>query len=244
MYIVFTTTPYHYERLRQTFPDPSGIERDGHKVRVMYLFEGLRLSDQQVMQVGLIKKSIETLTDGSARFETKAFANDGPVYRVNDFFRRYCLYRSWPEWYWPRHRKQLMRWASRYAQRLYEKGLFCFETVLGYMMAANKSMKGKIDDYEKLEQKARWVYAVTMKRIEAGDFDKADPETLKQIRKEAGKKGNAQSQRTRKSKAAERRERLQQLINDGTADPKLLAAMLKVNERTVYRDLQKLGVRQ
>jgi len=131
-----------------------------------------------------------------------------------------------------------MQCGMRYAQRLYEKDLFCFEMVLGAMYLMNQRMDSKITEYKILEGKARWVIAKTHERINKGDFERLSGEALSDARSEAGKAGNEKSQKSRKTKANIRREEIQLLLNKGVSDPHAIASRLSVNVSTIYRDLK------
>ena len=222
-------------------PMPSGMIQKGSNVLICYAFEKKNLNGKQILRIGLIKKSIETLLDKQVDWSGEAILGNGPIYNVDGFYRKYALYKEWPKWLWPRHRKDLMQCSVRYAQRLYENDLFCFEMVLGAMYLMNQRMDSKITDYKMLERKARWVTAKTHERISRGDFVRLSGEELSQVRTAAGKTGNAKSQQSRKSKAARRRQDIQKLLDKGICDPHAIASRTQVNISTVYRDLKTMG---
>jgi len=238
MYISFTVANYHTEALLAAMPMPSGMIQKGSNVLICYAYEKKNLNGKQILRIGLIKKSIETLLDKHITWSKDAVIENGPIYNVDNFYHKYTLYRKWPKWIWPRHRKDLMQCSVRYAQRLYENDLFCFEMVLGAMYLMNQRMPSKITDYATLEAKARWVTAKTHERISRGDFERLSGEELSQVRTAAGKTGNAKSQQSRKSKAALRRQDIQKLLDKGIRDPHAIASRTQVNISTVYRDLK------
>jgi len=219
-------------------PVPSGIKQQGSSVLICYAFEKKNLNGKQILRIGLIKKSIETLLDKHVAWSGEAVIGNGPIYNVDNFYRKYTHYKAWPKWIWPKHRQDLMQCGVRYAQRLYEKDLFCFEMVLGAMYLMNQRMPSRISDYKTLEKKARWVTAKTHERINKGDFERLSGEALSDARSEAGKAGNEKSQTSRKSKANIRREEIQLLLNKGVSDPHAIASRLSVNVSTIYRDLK------
>jgi hypothetical protein len=238
MYITFKIAHYQTEVLLGVMPVPSGMIRQGSDILICYAFEKKNLNGKQILRIGLIKKSIENLLQGDVTWQGEAILGNGPIYNVDNFYRKYTLYKKWPRWVWPKHRKYLMQNGMRYAQRLYEKDLFCFEMVLGAMYLMNQRMDSKITDYKLLEGKARWVTAKTHERINKGDFERLSGEALSDARSEAGKAGNEKSQKSRKTKANIRREEIQLLLNKGVSDPHAIASRLSVNVSTIYRDLK------
>ncbi len=241
MYITLRTTRYRAETLLEVMPVPSGMIQQGSNLLITYVFEKKNLNGKQILRIGLIKNSIETLLQNHLSWSGEAVIGSGPIYNVDNFYRKYTLYKKWPMWIWPKHRQDLMQCGVRYAQRLYEKDLFCFEMVLGAMYLMNQRMDSRIADYEKLEAKARWVTAKIHERIDKGDFERLSGEALSDARSEAGKAGNEKSQKSRKTKANMRREEIQLLLNKGVSDPHAIASRLSVNVSTIYRDLKTIA---
>ena len=219
-------------------PKPSGVKEQEDDLLITYAFEKRNLNGKQILKIGLIKKSIETLLGNHISWVGKSVAESGPIYSVNSFYGKYSRYREWPKWVWPKHRQDLMRCGIRYGQRLYEKDLFCFEMVLGAMCLMNQRMLSRIGDYKTLERKALWVTAKTHERILRGDFERLSGEALGQVRTAAGKVGNEKSQQSRKLKAALRRQEIQKLLDKGITDPHAIASRTGVNISTVYRDMK------
>jgi len=219
-------------------PKPSGVEEQEGGLLITYAFEKRNLNGKQILKIGLIKKSIETLLGNHISWVGESVADNGPIYSVNRFYHKYSRYREWPKWIWPKHRQDLMQCGMRYAQRLYEKDLFCFEMVLGAMYLMNQRMPSRISDYKILEEKALWVKAKTHERILRGDFERLSGEALSQVRTAAGKVGNKKSQQSRQSKAALRRQEIQKLMDEGITDPHAIASRTGVNISTVYRDIK------
>lgn len=241
MYITFKTTRFRTEALLAAMPLPYGISQQGSDVLITYMFEKRNSNGKQILRIGLIKKSIETLLNKHITWSGEAVIGSGPIYNIDNFYKKYSHYKVWPKWIWPHHRRDLMRCAMRYAQRLYEKDLFYFEMVLGAMYLMNQRMPSRIGNYKSLEAKARWVTAKTYQRINNGEFEKLSGKELRDVRSEAGKAGNKKSQISRKTKANIRREEIQALLNKGVSDPHALASRLSVNISTIYRDLQTMG---
>lgn len=241
MYITFKTARFHTGVLLAAMPAPSGIIQKGSDVLITYSFEKKNLNGKQILRIGLIKKSIEALFDKHVTWSGEVVIGNGPIYNVDNFYRKYAHYKAWPKWIWPHHRRDLMQCGVRYAQRLYEKDLFCFEMVLGAMYQMNQRMDSRITDYKILEKKARWVTAKTHERIDKGEFKRLSGEALSDARSEAGKVGNEKSQKSRKTKANMRREEIQLLLNGGVSDPHAIASRLSVNISTIYRDLKSIN---
>ena len=238
MYITLKIARFHTEVLLAAMPLPSGISQQDSDVLVTYTFENRNSNGKQILRIGLIKKSIETLLNKHVTWSGEAVIGSGPIYNIDNFYRKYAHYKVWPKWIWPYHRRDLMQCGVRYAQRLYEKDLFCFEMVLGAMYLMNQRMPSRISDYKTLEKKARWVTAKTHERINKGDFERLSGEALSDARSEAGKAGNEKSQKSRKTKANIRREEIQLLLKKGVSDPHAIASRLSVNISTIYRDLK------
>ena len=238
MYISFKTARYRTEALLAVMPAPSGAIPQGADVLICYAFEKKNLNGKQILRIGLIKKSIESLLDKRVAWSGEVVIGSGPIYNVDNFYSKHALFKEWPKWIWPRHRQDLMQCGMRYAQRLYEKDLFCFEMVLGAMYLMNQRMPSRISDYKSLEAKVLWVTAKTHERINGGEFDRLSGEALRDARSDAGKAGNKKSQVSRKSKANIRREEIQRLLNKGVSDPHAIASRLSVNVSTIYRDLK------
>jgi predicted transcriptional regulator YheO len=186
-----------------------------------------------MIRVGLIKKSIENLFQHQVSW-IGADHGTGLVYGINEFYHKYCTYKKYPKWVWTKHRKQLVSNAMRYAQRLHENGLFCFEMVLGYLYIQNQRLSSKIIKYEVLEKKARWVTAKTYERIDRGDFKKLEDAELQQARSVAGKKGADASATVRKAKSQQQKTQVKKLFDKGYSVNEIVGR-LSISKRTVYR---------
>lgn len=81
------------------------------------------------------------------------------------------------------------------------------------------------------------------KRIDSGGFGKSDHAELLRARANAGERGGKASGSTRKAKALERRQQVQQLLDEGMSDVHAIASRLNAATRTIYRDLKQLKVR-
>jgi len=242
MYITFSISRFNYEKLNEVLPIPSGVQVEARSIIATYHFGQKMIGGKQIMWVGLIKKSIEAMFDDQVSWLNVSVCNGGEVYGIDAFYHSYCRYKTYPKWLWVKHRKQLIRYAMRYAQRLYENDLFCFEMVLGYMYIQNSRLKSKITKFEMLEKKARWVTAKTHERIERGDFKKLDHAELVQVRNEALMQARKASVSVRHTKAQQRQQQVQQLLNDGVNDVYSIASRLNVTTRTIYNDFKVLGV--
>ena len=245
MYITFSIARFHYETLDSVLPKPSAMVVEDRSIIVTYHFRQKTISGKQIMRVGLIKKTIESVFTDQVSWLSDPLGNGYCItYGIDEFYSKYCKYKTYPKWLWVKHRRQLVPHAMKYAIRLHEKGLFCFETVLGYMYIQNQRIASKIAKYETLEKKARWVTAKMYERIKRGDFDKCDHAKLIQVRTSAGKRGGKASGSTRKAKALERRQQIQQLLDTGISDVHSIAGRLGVTTRTIYNDLEKLKVQK
>jgi len=244
MYITFKTAPFNYERLLEVMPPPSGVQREGKRIVVSYCFETRLISGKQMLRVGLIKKSIEMVLDGRLTWQTKPIPCNGTIYTIDRFFGQYARFRSWPKWMWPRHRKELMTKAIRYAKRLHENGLLHYEAVLGAIYEMNRYMKGRIGDFGVLEEKARYIMAKSQENIESGKWKRLESDELRRIRAEAGGKGGKASAQSRQRKAIKRREQVKRLVGEGVIDPHSIAERLNVTPRTIYNDLKVLEAMQ
>jgi len=245
MYITFSIARFNYEKLNDVLPKPTAIIAKGRSVTVTYHFGQKIIGGKQIMRVGLIKKSIEAMFDNQVSWLSDPLPNmTGDVYGIDAFYHDYCKYKTYPKWRWVKHRKQLVPYAMNYAQRLHENGLFCFETVLGYMYIQNQRMKGKISKFEVLEKKARWVMSKTYERIERGDFKKLDREALAKARAQNVALANKASTAVRQSKVQQRQQQVQQLLNNGVTDIHSIAGRLNVTTRTIYNDMKALKVRK
>ena len=238
MYIAFITAPFNYERLLEVMPPPSGVQREGNALIVSYCFETRMISGKQMLRVALIKKSIETVLDGHAKWRTNPIPCDGTTYAIDSFYKRYTLFKEWPKWIWPRHRKQLVKNAVRYAKRLFENDLLYYEAVLGAIYEMNRYMSGRIGKFEELEKKARYVMAQAYENIESGQWHRLKGEELKAARRVSGCKGGKSSGKSRKRNADERRGRVRQLLANGITDPLIIAAKVGVTKRTIYNDMK------
>lgn len=238
MYITFKTAPFNYERLLEVMPPPSGVQREGNALIVSYNFETRMIGGKQMLRVALIKKSIETVLDGHIRWRTDPIPCDGDTYTIDDFFSNYALFKRWPKWVWPRHRKELMEKAMWYAKVLYHADLLHYEAVLGAIYKMNRRMRGYITKFETLEEKARWIMAKAYESIERGEWHRLEGDELKAARRKAGGKGGKASVESRKRKAAQRRERVRQLLADGVTDPLIIAAKVGAGKSTVYNDIK------
>ncbi len=157
MYITFSIARFNYEQLIEVLPEPTAIIFEQRSIQVTYYFGQRLLGGRQIMRVGLIKKSIESMFNDQVSWLSEPLQTGGKVYGIDDFYHSYCQYKTYPKWMWVKHRKQLMTNAARYAVRLHENGLFCFETVLGYMYIQNSRLSSRIAKFEVLEKKARWI---------------------------------------------------------------------------------------
>lgn len=243
MYITFSIARFNYEKLSDILPQPTAVNISSKRIEITYSFGQKLIGGRQIMRVGLIKKSIENIFDNEVTWLNEAIYNDnGYIYRIDEFYNLYCKYKSYPKWMWPKHRKDLMQKAMWYAVRLHEKGLFCFETVLGSMYIMNQHLPSKITKYEVLEKKARWITAKMYERIDSGEFQKLSDATLHDVRVSAGKKANKASISVRQSQAHLRRQQIKQLLHEGITDIYAIAGRVGVNKATVYRDLKILDV--
>lgn len=240
MYITFTVARFNYEDIAAVLPTPTGIVFEDRSVVVSYQFGQKYIGGRQIMRVGLIKKSIEAMLNNQVSWLNEPLVTSGEVYGIDAFYHDYCKYRTYPKWLWVKHRKQLIPHGMKYAIRLHEKGLFCFETVLGYMYIQNQRIDSKLTKYEKLEKKARWVTAKMHERIDRGDFKKLDSEALKQARANNVLLANKASAVVRQTKAQHRQAEVKRLLDDGMSDVTIIANKLGVTIQTIYRDLKKL----
>ena len=242
MYITFSIARFNYEKLNEVLPKPTAIAVETRSIQVTYHFGQKLIGGKQIMRIGLIKKSIEAIFDDQVSWLGETLPNmSGDVYGIDAFYHSYCRYKTYPKWLWIRHRRELMSKSMWYAVRLYENGLFCFETVLGYMYLQNNRMRGKIAKFEVLEKKARWITAKMYERIDSGEFNKLDSEALKQVRTKAGKQGNKASIAVRQIKAQQRQIKVKQLLDDGCSVNEIVGR-LGIPKRTVYNDLKALKV--
>ena len=238
MYIAFSIARFNYEKLVEVLPKPSVMVMEARSIKVMYHFGQKKFGGKQIMRIGLIKKSIEAMFDDQVSWLSDPIENvNGEVYGIDAFYRNYCRYKTWPKWMWVKHRKQLISHSMKYAARLHENNLFCFETVLGYMYIQNRQMKGKISKFEVLEKKARWVTAKTYERIERGDFEKLDSEELKKKRAKNVALANKASTVVRKTKKEQRQQQVEQMLEVGL-DNHSIASRLGVTVRTIQRDIK------
>ncbi len=238
MYITFKTAPFNYERLLEVMPPPSGVQREGNALIVSYNFETRMIGGKQMLRVALIKKSIETVLDGHAKWRTNPIPCDGTTYTIDDFFIRYALFKKWPKWVWPRNRKELRRKGMWYAKNLYHADLLHYEAVLGALYTMNRRMNKRIAKFEVLEEKARWIMAKAYESIESGEWNRLQGGELQTARREAGGKGGKASVESRKRNAAQRRERVRRLLADGVTDPLIIAAKVGAGKSTIYNDIK------
>lgn len=244
MHITFSIARFNYEKLDEVLPTPTVMDIKDRSITVTYHFGQKLIGGRQIMRVGFIKKSIEVIFNNQVSWLGEPLQAGGEVYGIDAFYHSYCRYKTYPKWVWVKHRSQLMSNASRYAVRLHENGLFCFETVLGYMYIQNQRISSKITKYEVLEQKARWITAKMYERINSGEFKKLDKEALHEVRVSAGKQGGKASVTARQTKAQQRQEKLRQLWNNGIDDVFSIAKRLDVTTRTIYNDLKVLGIKK
>lgn len=241
MYITFSIARFNYEKLIEVLPKPTAISVEARSIKVTYHFKQRLISGKQIIRVGLIKKSIEAMFDDQVSWLGKPLQSaGGEAYGIDSFYHSYCRYKTYPKWLWVKHRKQLMTNASRYAVRLHENGLFCFETVLGYMYIQNSRVASKITKFEVLEQKARWITAKMYERIDSGEFDKLDSEALAKARSTNVALANKASIVSRQTKAQQRQSKVKHLLDDGVTDVHSIASRLGVTTRTIYNDLNKV----
>ena len=154
MYLTFSIARFNYEKLDEVLPQPNGLNTTDRSIQVTYHFGQKLIGGRQIMRVGLIKKTIEAIFDDQVSWLSEPLPNtNGDLYSIDAFYHSYCRYKTYPKWLWVKHRKQLMPNAMRYAVRLHENGLFCFETVLGYMYIQNSRIASKITKFEVLEKK-------------------------------------------------------------------------------------------
>ena len=133
MHITFSIARFNYEKLDEVLPTPTVMDIKDRSITVTYHFGQKLISGKQIMRVGFIKKSIEAIFNNQVSWLGEPLQAGGKVYGIDAFYHSYCRYKTYPKWVWVKHRSQLMSNASRYAVRLHENGLFCFETVLGYI---------------------------------------------------------------------------------------------------------------
>jgi len=240
MYIVFRMARFNYEKLNKILPKPTALDVETKSITVTYHFGQRLIGGRQIMRVGLIKKSIEVMFDNQITWIGKLPEYmEGEIYNIDAFYSSYCEFKTYPKWMWVKHRKQLMSYSMRYAARLQEKGLFCYETVLGYMYIQNSRLKSRIPSFKILEKKARWITAKMHIRIESGEFRKFGAEELTKIRKISGKCGNKASITARQNNVSLRQEEVKEMLDNGL-DVHAIAGDLGVSTRTIYNDMKRM----
>ena len=237
-YITFKTAAFNYYKLVSVMPDPSGVQSDGRSIIASYYFETRMIGWKQYMRLAQIRKHIDTILGGHVTWLYDEIPCDDTIYTIDDFYRRYITFEAWPKWVWPRHRKELMEKGMRYARSLYHAKLLYFEAVLGALMKMNKRMKGRIEKFEKLEEKAKWIMAKAHEQIESGAWQRLQGEELSAARREAGSKGGKASGQTRKSKTEARRAKVKALLDGGMTYPPTIAALVGASKRTIYNDIK------
>ncbi len=240
MHITFRVARHHYEKILDELPTPSAIVISDNSITFSYSFQHRRFSGEQYMRMGLIRKSIESIF--GAENITHIYRDDqnftSEPYHIDGFYHKYCKYKRYPKWIWCINKADLLKNSSLYAIRLAEKGLFYFETILGYIYIQNSRLRhGKINKFDQLVIMAAKRVAYIEKQTALGRFIKLTPEQLAPIRKSAGEAGGEVSGRTRRSKASTRREKVKKMLDDGKSVPHI-AHRLNASLSTIYNDIK------
>lgn len=246
-YIAFKAPVYSYQKLLDAgFPAPTVTLSFEDQMKICYHFRGGWKSSRQMIHFGLLKANIEQLLK-SIRWldEPLCYGTDDPIYEIDSFIAQFALFRKWPRWIWPKHRKELRTCLKRYAVRLFERDILYFEILLGAAHMMNNRLKSKITSREKLESLVKWCYAQTKEAEEKGKLVKPyKGEALSHIRSKVGQIGGKKSANIRQKKTSERRQLLAELlpnfIQKDKIDLKSLSHELGVSSKTLQRDLKAL----
>ena len=234
-FINFEISTFHYSRLMEWLPAPSGVEARPHgKIAVSYILEQRFLGWKQHMRIGLVKRAVFRAVKGHIRFDVPAAGVDGPIFTIDEIWRKHCPMELWPRIPTAHARKDFMPALGRYARRLYESDLLYPETVLGAALFLNRNLKtGRFAKYETIMEKAAYVYASAMDVAQSGEWDRLRGEALKEARRRAA----AASCEVRRQKAWRRRVEVAELLDRCITDPREISELLDTPLRTIQRDI-------